>query len=376
MTAGFVGQKYVCMNTKTKGRADGLPSTWPVLERPLRVVLLATPDAQPLDVAGPHEIFSLAGRKLREIGQNRGRGYVVDVCTIGKRRFITGESGLSFLAKGSYRSIKGPIDTLLVTGGMDPWEPKGREPVLDWLRTWAPRVRRIGSICTGAFVLAAAGLLDGRRATTHWYFCQQLAHEYPQVTVDPEPIFVRDGNVFTSAGVTAGMDLALALVEQDFGSDVAVRIARAYVMFLRRPGGQSQFSTPLSFLASSDSMLGKLQIWILENLHQHPSIETMAARVNMSPRNFSRVFTRQFNMTPGEYLTRLRVEAARKYLEETSDGVSSIASKTGFRSAETMRRSFLRILDVNPNDYRNRFRGDGRINQPGRPGSLLKSARD
>jgi transcriptional regulator GlxA family with amidase domain len=206
-------------------------------------------------------------------------------------------------------------------------------------------------------VLAAAGLLDGHRATTHWYFCQQLAHEYPNITVDPEPIFVRDGNVFTSAGVTAGMDLALALVEQDFGSDVAVRIARAYVMFLRRPGGQSQFSTPLSFLASSDSLLGKLQVWVLENLHQRPSIEIMAARVNMSPRNFSRVFAREFNMTPGDYLTRLRVEAARKYLEETSDGIASIASKIGFRSAETMRRAFLRILDVNPNDYRSRFRG-------------------
>jgi transcriptional regulator GlxA family with amidase domain len=354
-------KRYEFVNAKTKTRESGRLPAWPALDRLLRVVILATPDAQPLDVAGPHEIFSLAGRKLRELGQNRGRGYVVDVCTTGKGRFITGESGLSLLAKGSYSSLKGPIDTLLVTGGMDPWEPEGQEPLLDWLRTWAPRVRRIGSICTGAFVLAAAGLLDGRRATTHWYFCQQLAHEYPKVMVDPEPIFVRDGNVFTSAGVTAGMDLALALVEQDFGSDVAVRIARAYVMFLRRPGGQSQFSTPLSFLASSDSVLAKLQVWILENLHQRPSIEILAAKANMSPRNFSRVFTQQFNMTPGEYVTRLRVEAARKYLEETTDGVASIASKTGFRNAETMRRAFLRILDVNPNEYRNRFRGDSHL---------------
>jgi transcriptional regulator GlxA family with amidase domain len=355
--------EYEFVNRSAKTRERGLAPAWPALGRPLRVVLLATPDAEPLDVAGPHEVFSLAARKLREIGQGRGQGYVVDVCTIGKSRFIKGQSGLSLLATRSYRSVRGPIDTLLVTGGMHPWHPKGQEAVLQWLRAWAPKVRRIGSICTGAFVLAAAGLLDGRRATTHWYFCQQLAHEYPKVAVDPEPIFVRDGNMFTSAGVTAGMDMALALVEQDFGSDVAVRIARSYVMFLRRPGGQSQFSTPLSFLASSDSMLSKLQVWILENLHQRPSIDTLAARANMSPRNFSRVFARQFNMTPGEYLTRLRVEASRKYLEETGDGVASIASRTGFRSAETMRRAFLRILEVNPNDYRSRFRGDGKINR-------------
>jgi transcriptional regulator GlxA family with amidase domain len=350
------------VNSKSKTPDNRVPSASPVSYGPLRVVLLATPDAQPLDVAGPHEVFSLEGRKLPELGQDHERGYIVEVCTIGRSRFITGDSGLSLLARGSYRGLRGPIDTLLVTGGLDPWRPRGQEPVLPWLRTWAPRVRRIGSICTGAFVLAAAGLLDGRRATTHWYYCQQLAREYPKITVDPEPIFVHDGNLFTSAGVTAGMDMALALVEQDYGSDVAVRIARAYVMFLRRPGGQSQFSTPLCFVAPSDSLLNRLQTWILENLHEHLSIEKLAGKVNMSPRNFSRVFVRQFNMTPGEYLTRLRVEAGRKFLEETSEGVARIASKTGFRNAETMRRAFLRVLEVNPKDYRNRFRGNNRIN--------------
>ena len=333
------------------------------MNRPLRVVLLATPDAQPLDVAGPHEIFSLASRKLRELGRNNGGGYVVDVLTLGKSRFIKGQSGLSVLATGSYRSAHSPIDTLLVTGGMDPWDPTGRKAILDWLRARAPKVRRLGSICTGAFVLAAAGLLDGRRATTHWYFCQQLAREYPKVRVDPEPIFVRDGNIFTSAGVTAGMDLALALVEQDFGSEVALRIARAYVMFLRRPGGQSQFSTPLSFAASADSPLNNLQVWILENLQKRLSVETLAARVNMSPRNFSRVFARDFGTTPGNFLNRVRVEAARKRLEETGEGVERIASETGFGTAETMRRAFFRILGVGPNDYRSRFRGNGRMNR-------------
>jgi transcriptional regulator GlxA family with amidase domain len=338
-------------------RSIDVVAHWPDLNRPLPVVLLATPDAQPLDVAAPHEIFSLAGRKLHELGQNTGRGYTVEILTMGKSRTITGQSGLSLLASRSFRKFQGQIDTLLVTGGMDPWDARGQEAVLEWLRHWAPKVRRIGSICTGAFVLAAAGLLDGRRATTDWYFCQRLSRDYPKIKVDPEPIFVRDGNLFTSAGVTAGMDMALALVEQDFGNDVALGIARAYVMLLRRPGGQSQLSTPLSFMASSDSPLNKLQIWILENLQNQLTIERLASRVNMSPRNFSRVFVRNFGMTAGAYLTRIRVEAARKRLEETQQGVVRIAAETGFRTAETMRRAFLRILKVSPNDYRRRFRG-------------------
>jgi transcriptional regulator GlxA family with amidase domain len=352
------------VNARQKARTQGPESRWPVSHEPLRVVLVTTPDAQPLDVAGPHEIFSLAGKKLRELGDESGRGYTVEVLKIGKGRVITGESGLSFLASGSYRNLEGPVDTLLITGGMEPWNPSGQEAVLDWIRSWAPRVRRLGSICTGAFVLAAAGLLDGRRATTHWYFCHQLTRGYPKVTVDAEPIFVRDGNIFTSAGVTAGMDMSLALVEQDFGSDVALRIARAYVMYLRRPGGQSQFSTPLSFTASSESPLNKLQVWILENLHHQLSIERLASQVNMSPRNFARIFARDFGMAPGEYLTRVRIEAARKRLEETNEGVERIASETGFRNAETMRRAFLRILRVNPNDYRSRFKGGGKMWSP------------
>jgi transcriptional regulator GlxA family with amidase domain len=349
------------MSAKRKPASDGPRYGWPISNGPLRVVLLTTPDAQPLDVAGPHEIFSLAGRKLRELGDESGRGYTVEVLNIGKGRVITGESGLSFLAKRSYRSLAGPVDTLLITGGMEPWNPVGKEQekVLEWIRSWAPRVRRLGSICTGAFILAAAGLLDGRRATTHWYFCHQLGREYPKVKVDAEPIFIQDGNIFTSAGVTSGMDMSLALVEQDFGSEVALRIARAYVMFLRRPGGQSQFSTPMSFTASSESPLNKLQVWVLENLQQRLSVERLASRVNMSPRNFARLFARDFGMAPGEYLTRVRIEAARKRLEETNEGVERIAAETGFQTAETMRRAFLRILKVNPNDYRSRFRGAG-----------------
>jgi transcriptional regulator GlxA family with amidase domain len=243
----------------------------------------------------------------------------------------------------------------MFVGGMEPWDPAGKEAVLEWIHKWAPRARRVCGVCAGAFVLAAAGLLDGRRATTHWYFCQQLATKYPKIKVDPEPIFVRDGKIYTSAGVTAATDLALALVEDDFGSEVALRIARSCVMFLRRPGGQSQFSTPLSFAASSQSPLNKLQVWILDHLHEKLPLEQLAARVNMSPRNFARVFARDFGMTPGDYLDRVRVEASRKRLEETNENVERIASETGFGTASTMRRAFLRILMVTPNDYRERF---------------------
>jgi transcriptional regulator GlxA family with amidase domain len=346
------GEQHV---TKKQKALSTLPR-WPMSDEPLRVALVTTPDAQPLDIAGPHEIFSLAKKKLRELGNERAHGYEVEVFNIGRGRVITGESGLSFLAKGSYQSLREPIDTLLIAGGMEPWDPSGKGAVLDWVRRWAPRVRRIGSICTGAFVLAAAGLLDGRRATTHWYFCHQLAREYPAVRVDSEPIFVRDGNLLTSAGVTAGMDMSLALVEEDFGSEVALRIARAYVMFLRRPGGQSQFSTPLSFTASSESPLNKLQVWILEHLQEILPVERLASRVNMSARNFARVFAREFGMSPGEYLVRVRVEAARKRLEESNQGVDRIAAEIGFGSSESMRRAFIRTLGVNPNDYRARFK--------------------
>ena len=301
-------------------------------------------------------MFALAARKLREMGGESGSGYRVDLATMGKNRRITGALGLSIVAKSSYKAIKGEIDTLLVVGGMEPWNPAGKRQIVEWIRRKSERARRIAGVCTGAFVLAEAGLLNSRRATTHWYFCQQLASRYPKITVDPEPIFVADGNVYTCAGVTAGMDLALALVEQDFGTDVALRIARAYVMFLRRPGGQSQFSTPLSFAASAQSPLNRLQVWILDHLHENLTIERMAAHVNMSSRNFARVFAREFQLTPGEYLDRVRVEAARKRLEETNDTMEQVAAATGFVTASTMRRAFLRVLDVTPNGYRERFR--------------------
>ena len=327
----------------------------PFLGRPLRVVILTTPDAQPLDVAGPHEVFALAERKLREIGRENV-GYCVEVVTMGKSRRVTGRLGLSLVAKGSYKAVKGDIDTLLVVGGMEPWRGQGGATVLNWIRRKARRVRRLAGVCTGAFVLAEAGLLDGRRATTHWYFRQQLADTYPKVKVDADPIFVADGDVYTCAGVTSGMDLALAFVEEDFGTEVAVRIARAYVMYLRRPGGQSQFSTPLSFHISSESAMNRLQVWILDHLAEELTVERLAAQAQMSPRHFARIFPRDFRMTPGQYLDRMRIEAARKRLEDSDEAMEQIAAAVGFGVPSTMRRAFLRVLDITPAEYRSRFR--------------------
>jgi transcriptional regulator GlxA family with amidase domain len=220
----------------------------------------------------------------------------------------------------------------------------------------APRVRRLASVCTGAFLLAEAGLLDGRRATTHWSACAALARRYPRVRVDPDPIFVRDGAVVTSAGVTSGMDLALALVEEDHGREVALGVARWLVLFLKRPGGQAQFSAQLSSQLASRQPIQELQAWIVENVHRDLSVAVLAARAGMSPRNFARVFTREVGATPALFVETARVEAARRRLEEDGGrGIEAVAAECGFGSAETLRRAFLRRLRVNPADYRARF---------------------
>jgi transcriptional regulator GlxA family with amidase domain len=320
-----------------------------------RVVIVTYPLVDLLDVAGPSEVFDATGQALAATGRPGEPGYSLEVVSSTKELAVLTDSRVSLLAHRCYRGIRYPIDTLLVAGGRGCEQAARDRALLRWLQRMAPRVRRIGSICTGAFVLAAAGLLDGRRATTHWKYCRDLAAAFPAVNVDPDPIFVRDGHVTTSAGVTAGMDLALALVEEDFGRAAALWIARQLVLFARRPGGQSQFSVLLELQSADREPLRDLQLWITEHLDQDLSVELLAGRAHMSVRNFARVFQRQVGWTPARFVERLRVDAARRRLEESSAGLAQIARECGFGSPDSLRRSFLRVLRVGPADYRHRF---------------------
>lgn len=315
---------------------------------------MAFPDVQLLDVVGPLEAFAIASRLL-ELRGRPGPAYRVEVLAA-RAGTLVASSGVRLVADRALGRVRDGIDTLLVAGGVGTAAAMADEALCAAVRRLAPRVRRLGSVCTGAFVLAAAGLLDGRRATTHWQWCDALGARFPSVRVDPDPIFVRDGHVYTSAGVTAGMDLALALVEEDHGRALALEVARQMVLFLRRPGGQSQFSAALAAQAAEREPLRELQAWIAENPGRDCSVRALARRVGMSPRNFARVFVREVGTTPAEFVERVRVEAARRRLEESTDGVDGIAASCGFGTAETMRRAFLRRLRVPPRAYRSRFR--------------------
>jgi transcriptional regulator GlxA family with amidase domain len=321
---------------------------------PRRIALLVFPGVEALDVSGPAAVFCGVNRLRAMAAPAVVPAY--DVQVIGPdRRPIRTADGLRLLPDLEYGALRGRPDTVLVAGGPEV-DAALRDPHL--LRTVARlgrTARRIGSVCTGSFVLAAAGLLDGRRATTHWAFADRFATRFPAVHVDAEPIYIRDGNVYSSAGVSAGMDLALALVEEDLGRDVALEVARALVLYLRRPGGQSQFSALLHAEAAAGSALRDLQIWISRNPDADLPVPALARRAAMSPRNFARVFRRDTGTTPARFVERLRVDAARRRLEGTAASVKEIARACGFGSVETMRVAFLRTLGVPPSAYRERF---------------------
>lgn len=333
---------------------------------PRRAVMLAFEGVQILDVTGPLEVLSIATRALAARGA-RDRGYAIEVVAPRAGR-VRASSGLELVASRRARDVRGPLDTLFVAGGEGVHRALGDAATLRWIRRVAGDARRVASVCTGAFLLAEAGLLDGRRATTHWGSCPALAERFPHVRVEPDRIYVRDGRFATSAGVTAGMDLALALVEEDVGREVALAVARQMVLFLKRPGGQSQFSAQLASPLASRPPLRDLQGWI----HEHPdadlSVEALARRTAMSPRHFARVFAREFGVTPARYVERARVEAARRLLEASDGSLDEVADACGFGSAETLRRAFQRQLRVSPSSYRRTFPPPG-------PTALREAAR-
>lgn len=317
------------------------------------VVIVVYPGVQSLDLAGPLEVFS--GAQLLLDLESRGeRGYRISVLSRDGVPLVT-SSGLTITPDGSLRGAPTDIDTLIVAGGYGSIEAAEDIDLIDWLRAASAGARRTASVCTGAFLLAEAGLLDGRRATTHWASAQELARRYPAVEVDPEPIFLRDGEMWTSAGVTAGMDLALALVEEDLDRELALTIARHLVLFLRRPGNQSQFSATLATQQPHREPLREAQRYAVENPAADLSVQAMAERAHLSPRHFARSFRAELGVTPARYVEHVRLEAARRRLEDTSDPIGAIAASCGFGTPETMRRVFLRALRVGPAEYRRRF---------------------
>ena len=308
-----------------------------------------------LEVAGLCDIFHRANLALPE--SSRLPRYSWWVVSTTRRKIISGSSGLQVVADAHLAEVDPTKrwDTVIVTGrGAE----SSTKQASDWLRLAARRAGRIASVCAGAFVLAEAGLLDGKRATTHWQRTDELSRLHPGIRVDRAPIYVQDGQVFTSGGATAGFDLALSLVERDLGFAVAQEVARSLVLYLRRPGGQAQFSGALAREARPGSPIRALQSWIQEHLEQDLRVERLAKRSGMSPRNFARVFTEQVGTTPARYVEELRLEAAKRRLEDGDGSVELIASECGFGSAVNLRRAFQKQLGISPREYVERF---GRI---------------
>lgn len=308
--------------------------------------MLVVPPVDELDLVGPLQVFNsvnrLAGRTI----------YTIEVVTNADRLTLEGEGGvLTFVARQHIAEVEGTCDSVLVVCGLASRSVRDTA-VSGWLKKMAPDVRRLGAVCVGAFLLAEAGVLNGRRATAHWKFGRELAARFPEVRVEHDPVWVRDGNIYTSAGVSAGIDLALAWVEEDCGASLAHEAARELVLFLRRPGGQPQVSISLASQASEMMSLHELQIWIAEHLDARLSVEDLADRMAMSVRNFERVFTREVGTTPSQYVLQMRVEAARRQLERTDRGLKQVASAAGFGSVDVMRRAFVRLLGITPGRYR------------------------
>jgi transcriptional regulator GlxA family with amidase domain len=319
-----------------------------------RVVFVTYPRITALDLVGPHEVFTAAAEIARRTDRDSDAyAVVVGAATAGPIRTTRGPA---IVADRALDSIRGTIDTLVVVGGEGAEDAAADPKLVDWVARAAARSRRVTSVCSGAFVLAAGGLLDGRRATTHWGACDRLKRAYPLVTVEPDPIFVEDGNVWTSAGVTAGMDLALALVEADLGRDVALLTARNLVLFVQRSGGQAQFSAQLGAQLAERDPLRELQISIADHPDGDYRVERLASRVAMSPRHFARVFRAEVGCPPAVYVERARVEVARRLLETTGLSVDGVARAAGFGTVETMRRAFSRRVGASPSEYRDRFR--------------------
>src|SRR3984893_11560136 len=315
-----------------------------------RIAIAVPPNAQSLDVFGPLDVFVEATRQS-------GGTAVYDTCLVAiEKGSVVRTGGVSLLVDKSIYDSDAPYDTLLVAGSPDFSRAESYADFQQWLRQRAAEGPRYGSVGTGAFFLGAAGLLDGRSVTTHWQHAAELAARFPAARVEPDQIYVKDGPLYTSAGVTAGIDLALRLVEDDHGRELALTVARRLVVFLKRPGGQSQFSAHLAAQIATETRIQSVQHWILDNLTAELSIAALANHAAMSVRNLTRVFQSETGVTPTDYVEAARLDAARRLLEDSDVPLQRVASRCGFGSTDTMRRAFMRRIGTGPHDYRARFR--------------------
>ena len=320
------------------------------MTRPRAIAILAMPGVQLLDVSGPLDVFAeanvQAGReayRLIVVGRTKGS--------------VRSSSGVRLVSDVAISDNVEKFDTLLVAGCPNAADIQPDVAVIEWLRRAAPHARRYGSVCSGAFFLAAAGLLEGRRVTTHWAVAKQLAQRYPGISVDEDAIHIRDGRLRTAAGVTAGLDLALALVEEDLGRDIAMKVAAQLVMFFKRPGGQMQFSRKGQAVPEGRSALQEIQRWIAANPAVDHSVAHLAKRLELSPRHFARLFRSEVGITPAAWVEGVRITAARRFLEDGKESPKQVAALCGFADADTLRRAFARQVGVTPAEYRKRYAG-------------------
>jgi transcriptional regulator GlxA family with amidase domain len=333
--------------------------------------ILAFDGVEIIDLTGPLEVFALADLGFQRAGIADELLYPIHLLAK-KPGLVKASCGLQIHVDSAYGELRDDIDTLLIPGSPDVGAVLADPALQDWVLAMSTRVRRIVSVCTGAFLLAKIGLLDGRRATTHWAYCDRLAADYPSVMVEPDRIFLRDGLVSTSGGITSGVDLALSLLEEDWGREMALQVARYMVVFLKRPGGQSQFSGYLVSEATDHPNLRALMSWIMEHPAEDLTVEKLAERMAMSPRNFARVFQEETGMTPAKFVEKARIDAARHFLGESDHRIEVVAVISGFGDAERMRRAFIRHLGISPQSYRERFTRQGP--KPAPSGTTTKQA--
>jgi transcriptional regulator GlxA family with amidase domain len=316
-----------------------------------RIGILLYPGIQALDAAGPMDAFAAAG-----VSDDKGRaaaGY--DVFTVGlSGRPVTAESGL--VLTPTYSAANAPaMDTLVIPGGCSMRDPAKAKAVSAWIRRRAPKLRRIAAICTGVYGLAGTGLLEGRKVTTHWRFARDLAQRFPNLRIEADAIFTKDGPYYTSAGITAGIDLALALIEEDYGPAVSLAVARELVVYLRRPGGQAQYSEPLKYETQSPDRLAEVTRWITTNLHKPITVEALAQQARLCPRQFSRRFKRAFGVSPAAFVESTRLNEAQRRLADSARSIDRVAASLGYRSSHVFRRAFERRFGISPSLYRSRF---------------------